>query len=79
MTDLLQPDEVREMETATKQIDLGIALAQPGKFIAAAQIGRLCRDYLTLWEKVAVLEGAVDLLRKTCGFDKLHTESQTHD
>lgn len=71
MTDLLTPKEVREM----------LVLVEQGRWSEwpYEKTPDLCRDYLTLWEKVVVLEGTVDLLRETCGFDKLHTESPTHD
>lgn len=49
MTDLLTPDKVREMLTQSVAADKPLA-------------SRLCRDYLTLWDRNEELEKQVQML-----------------
>ena len=68
MTDLLTPDEVRrlliEAESGAKRLmesTKGLKIDFSRTVLATSP--RLCRDYLTLWEKYEGVSGRVDSLR----------------
>ena len=57
MTDLITPDEVRR-ELAAADAAIGSQFGNTAMLDAIKQVARLCRDYLTLWDRNKELEKA---------------------
>ena len=57
MTDLLTPDVVRDWKEAFELVGSGLVKSVTIPGIAVGDIARLCRDYLTLWDRSKELEG----------------------
>ncbi len=68
MTDLLTPEEVREIqkraEGTAQYFDVKVEDME-AHFPTVAEKGRLCRDYLTLWDRNKELEKERDSVCKT--------------
>ena len=53
MTDLLSPEEVRKIDGERR-----------GLGVSHETVARLCRDYLTLWDRYEKLADDLDVVRK---------------